>query len=75
VRVVAGGKRQRTYPVEDYRTPYEKLVSLPDWQQYLKEGITAALLERQARRMSDTEAAERMQRAKQALLSQCRSRR
>jgi hypothetical protein len=73
VRVLARGKRQRTYPLEHYRTPYEKLVSLPDWQQYLKEGISAALLERQARRLSDTEAAERMQKAKQALLSRCRS--
>lgn len=50
-------------------------MSLPDWQQYLKEGITAALLERQVRRLSDTEAAERMQKVKQALLSKCRSRR
>jgi hypothetical protein len=75
VRVLARGKRKRTYPAEDYRTPYEKLVSLPDWQQYLKEGITPALLAREARRRSDTETAERMQKAKQALLSKCRSRR
>lgn len=75
VRVLARGKRKRTYPPEDYRTPYEKLVSLPDWQQYLKEGITPELLVREARRRSDTEAAERMQKAKQSLLSQCRSRR
>jgi hypothetical protein len=75
VQTLACGKRRRTYPLEDYRTPYEKLVSLPDWQHYLKEGITAALLERQVRRLSDTEAAERMQKVKQALLSKCRSRR
>lgn len=72
VQVLARGKRKRTYPAADYRTPYEKLVSLPHWQKYLKEGITAAMLEREARRMSDTEAAARMQKAKLALLSQCR---
>ena len=72
VKVLARGKRKRSYPVEDYRTPYEKLVSLPDWEKYLKEGITPALLDRQARRMSDTEAAQRMQRVKLALLRKCR---
>jgi hypothetical protein len=74
VKVLARGKRKRSYPAEDYRTPYEKLVSLPDWEKYLKEGITAELLDRLSRRMSDTEAAQRMQRAKLALLAQCRGR-
>jgi hypothetical protein len=75
VKVLARGKRKRVYPVEDYRTPYEKLISLPNWQQYLKEGLKAELLERQASRMSDTEAAQRMQKAKLALLAQCRVKR
>ena len=66
------GKRQRIYRAEDYRTPYEKLSSLENWQQYLKEGITLELLERQARRMSDTEAAERMRKRKLAWLAKCR---
>ena len=74
VKVLARGKRKRSYPAEDYRTPYEKLVSLPDWEKYLKEGITAELLDRLSRRMSDTEAAQRMQRAKLALLAKCRGR-
>ncbi len=67
------GKQKRTYRHQDYRTPYEKLTSLPNWQQYLKPGITPALLQRQAPRHSDTEAARRMQQAKLALLTQCRS--
>src|ERR1700687_1260745 len=29
IRILPRGKRQRRYPVEDYRTPYEKLASLP----------------------------------------------
>ena len=60
------------YPAEDYRTPYEKLISLAGWQKHLKPGITPALLKRQATQMSDTEAARQMQKVKLALLSRCR---
>jgi hypothetical protein len=74
LRIGARGKRRRTYPAEDYRTPYEKLCSLKNWQQYLKEGLTAAGLDQLARQRSDTEAALRMQRAKNTLLAQCRGR-
>jgi transposase InsO family protein len=72
IRVLPRGKRQRRYPVEDYRTPYEKLVSLPKWEQYLKPGISVLLLQQQAMRRSDTEAAQEMQRAKLALLAKSR---
>jgi hypothetical protein len=34
------GKGKRTYRREDYRTPYEKLGSLPEREKWLKEGIT-----------------------------------
>jgi hypothetical protein len=66
------GKRKRTYRHKDYRTPYEKLTSLRGWQKYLKEGITAEMLKRQAEARSDTEAARRMQKAKLTLLGRCR---
>lgn len=66
------GKRKRTYRHKDYRTPFEKLLSLPEWDKNLKEGITAAMLQRQAAAQSDTEAARRMQKAKLALLARCR---
>jgi len=69
----ARGKRKRTYRHKDYRTPYEKLVSLPGWEKSLKEGISPALLQRQAAAHSDTEAARRMQKAKLALLARCRT--
>jgi hypothetical protein len=69
----ARGKRKRTYPHQDYRTPFEKLCSLPDWQQYLKPGVRPADLQRQAQRMSDTEAARQMQEAKLELLKRCRA--
>lgn len=74
LRTLARGKRRRLYRAEDYRTPYEKLISLPDWQQSLKPGMTSELLERQARGRSDTEAAQQMQKVKLALLAGSRGR-
>ena len=72
ITVNARGKRKRTYRHKDYRTPYEKLTSLERWTEYLKEGITAGTLQRQAAALSDTEAARRMQKAKLSLLTRCR---
>jgi len=73
IRKLGRGKRRRVYPPNQYRTPYEKLTSLSDWQKLLKPGITPAHLEGQARRMSDTEAARRMQQVKEGLLAKCRT--
>ena len=69
------GKRRRRYRLNDYRTPYEKLLSLNDWESCLKEGVSAARLEQQALRMSDTECALRMQQRKRKLLNAGRVRR
>lgn len=73
LQVAPNGKRRRRYRLEDYRTPYEKLLSLEAWEQHLKEGLRAAQLAQQAQRLSDTEAARRMQDAKRKLLARCRS--
>ena len=67
------GKRRRRYRLEDYRTPYEKLLSLNDWEGCFQEGISAARLEQLALRMSDTECAPRMQKRKRKLLDACRA--
>lgn len=74
VQTLARGKRKRIYRPNDYRTPCEKLTSLLDWQQYLKPGITAEMLQHHAKR-SDTDAARQMQQAKITLLAQCRKNR
>lgn len=74
VEVDGKGKRRRRYRLGDYRTPYEKLLSLGQWEDYLKPGVTAAFLEQQAGRMSDTECALGMQQRKRKLLAQSRSR-
>lgn len=68
----ARGRRKRIYMAGDYRTPYEKLRSLPNWKSYLKPGVTAEQLDRQACAMTDLEAGQRMQKAKLALLINCR---
>ena len=71
----SNGKRRRRYRLADYRTPCEKLLSLDAVESCLKPGITVAFLQQQARRMSDTEYALRMQQRKRKLLDACRSRR
>lgn len=72
VRIEPGGRRKRTYPADDYRTPFEKLTSLRNWESYLKPGLDAERLRREAVKLSDTEAARNMQKAKLALLARCR---
>ncbi|HNR25046.1 MAG TPA: hypothetical protein PKG50_06470 [Candidatus Bipolaricaulis anaerobius] len=47
------GKIRKRY--DAYLTPYEKLKSLPQAEQYLRPGVTMAELERIAQRHSDTE--------------------
>ncbi len=47
------GKTRKRY--DAYLTPYEKLKSLPQAEQYLRPGVTMAKLEWIAQRHSDTE--------------------
>lgn len=68
VSLDARGRRRRTYPREDYATPYEKLRGLDKAEQYLKPGLSFAQLDRIAQTMSDTECARKMAIAKARLL-------
>ena len=72
IQTRARGKKRRVYRAGDYQTPFEKLTSLASWQEYLKIGMSAELLQRQAKQISDTEAARRVQKAKLILLAKCR---
>jgi hypothetical protein len=72
VTVAPNGRRRRRYRWQDYRTPWEKLCSLPEAARLLKPGLTLEALQLQALRCSDTEAAQRMRQAKHRLLSQAR---
>ena len=56
------GKVKKIYDV--YLTPYEKLVSLPEWQKYLKTNVMAKNLAEISTRQSDNECGEKLQKAK-----------
>ena len=53
-------------------TAYEKLKTIPNSTQYLKEGITFEILDKIAYEFSDNEWAEKMQKAKQKLFASFR---
>lgn len=69
----AKGKQKRVY--RWYATPWEILRQLPDLPRYLKSGLTIAELDRCACQRSDLEAAQQMQKAKQALFASLQRRR
>lgn len=64
------GKIKMSY--KTYLTPFEKLQTIPKLSEYLKPEITLALLTQFARQLSDTEAAEGMQKAKKELFKSFR---
>jgi len=59
------GKRKKKY--DRYLMPYEKLLSLEDPEQYLKEGMTIQMVEDIAKEKSDNEYATLMQKEKDKL--------
>jgi hypothetical protein len=63
----ARGRQRKRYPYKLMMTPYEKLKSLPDAQQFLKPGITFAQLDALANSISDNHAAQRLNEARATL--------
>ena len=61
------GREKKVYRYENMMTPYEKLLSLKDAEQYLKEGVTLKQLKEKAESMTDNEAARRLQLARENL--------
>jgi transposase InsO family protein len=66
-RVDAQGKIRKRYPLEEMRTPYEKLKSLPHAQNFLKAGVGFKQLDALAASISDNEAAKRLNEARTQL--------
>lgn len=64
----ANGKKKITYPQKNFMTPFRKLKSLPNWQSYLRPGITQEMLEQQARAKTPNQAARDLQIARRKLL-------
>jgi transposase InsO family protein len=65
-------KGRTRYVYHRYQTPLETLLALPNPAQYLRPGLTVAVLQRIAGTRSDTEAAQRMQQAKRKLFEELR---
>ena len=61
------GKQKKKYLAKDVMVPYDKLKSLPNASQYLKDGITFEILDDIALAMSDNEAAALLNRELAAL--------
>lgn len=69
IKIDDKGKQKKTYPYKLMMTPYEKLKSLSNADNYLKEGITFDYLDQQVLLMSDLEAAKQLQAAKSKLFA------
>ena len=63
----AKGRQRKRYPYKLMMTPYEKLKSLNEPEQYLKLGITFQQIDAQASAISDNEAAQRLNDARAIL--------
>ncbi len=63
------GKVRKLYRYEAMMTPYDKLISLPQAKDHLKPGMTFAKLEAMAYQLSDNEAADQLQKARQHLFT------
>lgn len=61
------GKQHKIYRYEKMMTPYDKLKSLPGAKAYLKPGVCFAILDQLAHQISDNQAADRLQKARQTL--------
>jgi len=67
IEIDAKGRKRRLY--KKWLTPLEKLLSLDRPERYLRPGRTLAALKRAAGALSDTEAALRLQRARDAMFA------
>jgi transposase InsO family protein len=61
------GKIKTIYRLNDYKTPYEKLKSLPHSHQYLKKGVSFLKLDQFAHLYSDNQMADIVQSQRKAL--------
>jgi transposase InsO family protein len=61
------GKQRKIYRYENMMTPYDKLKSLPNASDYLKPGVSFEILDKLAHQISDNQAADQLQKARQKL--------
>ena len=70
VKTDAKGKQKKVYEKESYMTPYKKLISIPDFEKYLKPGVTAESLKAIASCRSPNEYASIVQEKKMKLFEE-----
>jgi len=63
------GKERKIYRYETMMTPYDKLKSLPRATTHLKPAVTFEILDAIAHQLSDNQAADRLQKARQRLFT------
>ena len=63
----AKGKERKVYRYENLMTPYDKFNSLANAKDYLKPGMTSEILREVAHQISDNQAADQLQKARQTL--------
>jgi transposase InsO family protein len=66
-RIDHKGKQRKIYRYENMMTPYDKLRSLPNAKDYLKPGVSFEILDKLAHQISDNQAADQLQKARQKL--------
>lgn len=66
-RTDAKGRERKRYPYNLMMTPYEKLKSLPQAEQFLRNGLSFEQLDVQAHAISDNDAAQRLNTARATL--------
>ena len=64
------GKIKKTYPLNNYKTPYEKFKSLPRAHQYLKKGLSFQQLNQLANAHTDNQMAQIVQTQRKDLFAQ-----
>ena len=69
IKIDTKGKEKKVYPYKAMMTPYDKLKSLSNAQQYLKPGVTIAMLDQEALRHTDLEFAKLMRLARKKLFT------
>lgn len=65
--VLPNGKKIVKYPRKEYKTPFQKFLSLENPSQYLRPGFTLEMLREEAARKTPNQAAREMQEAKRKL--------
>jgi hypothetical protein len=73
VTVDAKGRQRRRYRYEHMNTPYEKLKAIPAAAAFLQPGVTFADLDTLARAMTDNQAAEQLNHAREKLFQRIKS--